>query len=152
MWSKLLDLDACSTPTSIRRFCAATDKPKPAWFWVINQETVAVILMPKSSNKSCWCLGPNQETANLGFEAQPRNPSQRFWDPNNQTRAVGFEVQNGKPSTLVLRLNQETCAPHLHVHGADRTRRYSTSRSSNHWDPTCAWSSPVLCTRSSTLS
>jgi hypothetical protein len=26
-----------------------------------------------------------------------------------------------KASTLVLRLNEETHAPHLHVHGADRT-------------------------------
>jgi hypothetical protein len=30
--SKLLDLDACLTLTSFRRFCDATDKPKPAWF------------------------------------------------------------------------------------------------------------------------
>jgi hypothetical protein len=28
--SKLLDLDTCPTPTSIRRFCGATDKPKLA--------------------------------------------------------------------------------------------------------------------------
>jgi hypothetical protein len=28
--SKLLDLDACPTPTSLRRFYGATNKPKPA--------------------------------------------------------------------------------------------------------------------------
>jgi hypothetical protein len=32
MPSKLLDLNACPAPTSLRRFCGATDKLKPAWF------------------------------------------------------------------------------------------------------------------------
>jgi hypothetical protein len=36
---------------------------------------------------------------------------------------------------LVLRLNHETRAPHLHVHGADRTRRHLTSRSPGHRVP-----------------
>jgi hypothetical protein len=30
--SKLLDLDACLAPTSLRRFCGTTDKPKSTWF------------------------------------------------------------------------------------------------------------------------
>jgi hypothetical protein len=34
--------------------------------------------------------------------------------------------------TLVLRLNQETHAPRLLVHGADHTQRHPTSRSSGH--------------------
>jgi hypothetical protein len=42
----------------------------------------------------------NQETVTTGFEAKPEKPSQWF---------------------LVLWLNQETCAPRLHVHGAYRT-------------------------------
>jgi hypothetical protein len=37
-----------------------------------------------------------------------------------------------KPSTLVWRLNQETRAPRLHVHGADHTRRHPTSRPPSH--------------------
>jgi hypothetical protein len=37
--------------------------------------------------------------------------------------------------TLVLRLNQETGAPRLHVHGADRTRHHPTSRSPDHRVP-----------------
>jgi hypothetical protein len=41
----------------------------------------------------------------------------------------GFEA---KPSTLVLRLNQETRAPRLYVHGADRTRHHPTTEY-----PTC---------------
>jgi hypothetical protein len=36
---------------------------------------------------------------------------------------------------LVLRLNQETRTPRLHVHGADRTRRHPTSRSPDHRVP-----------------
>jgi hypothetical protein len=73
--SKLLDLDACPTPTSLRRFCGATDKPKSTWFWGTNQETVAVILRLKSPNQSCRFWGPNRETLHhLDFEAQPRNP------------------------------------------------------------------------------
>jgi hypothetical protein len=38
-------------------------------------------------------------------------------------------------STLVLRLNQETHAPNLHVPGADHTRRHSTSRPLGHQVP-----------------
>jgi hypothetical protein len=34
-----------------------------------------------------------------------------------------------------LRLNQETCALHLHVHSADHTRRHLTSRSPGHRVP-----------------
>jgi hypothetical protein len=34
-----------------------------------------------------------------------------------------------------LRLNQETCAPHLYVHGTNCTRRHPTSRSSDHRVP-----------------
>jgi hypothetical protein len=59
MWSKPLVLNAYPTPTSLRRFCGATDKLKPTWFWGPNQETVAVILRPKSPNRSCRFWGPN---------------------------------------------------------------------------------------------
>jgi hypothetical protein len=38
----------------------------------------------------------------------------------------------GNPLTKILRLNQETCAPHLLMHGADRTQRHPTYRSSGH--------------------
>jgi hypothetical protein len=62
--------------------------------------------------------------APLGFEAQTKIPSWWFWGPNHQTRAARFVAQTGKLSTLILRLNQETHAPRLHVHGADRTQRH----------------------------
>jgi hypothetical protein len=61
-WSKPLDLDACPTRSSSCRFCHITDKPSPAWFWVPNQETITVILRPKSPNRNSRFWGPNQET------------------------------------------------------------------------------------------
>jgi hypothetical protein len=83
----------------------------------------------------------------LGIEAQTKKLSRWFWCSNHQTVAGSFNAQIGKPKqpvlrsnrkkpwTLILRLNQETRAPHLLVHGADRTRRHSTSRSSDHRVP-----------------
>jgi hypothetical protein len=89
------------------------------------------------------------ETIAAGFEAKPTKPVRVVLRPNHsQTVAISFEAQTDekpsewfwgqtthKPSTLVLRLNQETRAPHLHVHGEDRTQRHPTSRSPGHWVP-----------------
>jgi hypothetical protein len=108
--------------TSTHQFWGATDKPSPTWVWGTNQETIAVILRPKSPNCSYQFWDTNQETLHhLGFEAQLRNrpsvlrtkrekPSQWFWGQTTD-----------KPSTLVLRLNEKICAPRLHVYGAERT-------------------------------
>jgi hypothetical protein len=74
-WSKLLDLNVCPTSTSLCRFCGVTNKLKPAWFWGINQETVAVILRPKSPNRSC------------GFEVQIEKPSTLVLRLKQETRA-----------------------------------------------------------------
>jgi hypothetical protein len=116
--SKPLDLDVCPALTSLHRFCGATDKPKPAWFWGPNQETVAVILRPKSPNQSYQFWGPNWEIFHhLGFEAQLRNPptvlrpnlekpSPLVLRPNWRNSSEWFWCQiTHKPSTLVLRLN-----------------------------------------------
>jgi hypothetical protein len=68
------------------------------------------------------------QTVAIGFEAQTdKKPSQWFWGQITD-----------KPSTLVLRLNQETRASHLHMHGADRTRSHPTSRSTATKYSTCA--------------
>jgi hypothetical protein len=105
--SKPLDLDACPVPTTIHRFCGATDKPKPVWFWDPNQKTVAVILRLKLSNQSCWFWGINRKTLqHLGFEAQSRN-----WPPvlrsNREKPSPPVLRPNWrKLSPLVLRLNQ----------------------------------------------
>jgi hypothetical protein len=50
-------------------------------------------------------------------------------------RSVPCTWRRSGGHTLVLRLNQETCAPRLHVHGTDRTQRHPTSRSSSHRVP-----------------
>jgi hypothetical protein len=78
--SKLPDLDACLTSSSLRQFCDATEKPRPAWFWGPIQETVAVNLRPKSPNWSCRFWGPNQKTRPSGFKAKPlTNCRPWFW-------------------------------------------------------------------------
>jgi hypothetical protein len=89
------------------------------------------------------------ETVATGFEAKPAKTIRVVLRPNHsQTIAIGFKAQTDekqsewfwgqtthKLSTLVLRLNQDTHAPRLHVHGADRTQCYPTSRSLGHWVP-----------------
>jgi hypothetical protein len=63
-------------------FCGITDKPYPAWFWGPNQETVVVILMPKSLNRRCQFWGPNQETL-----------YHRFWGQIGRNHPSGFEAK-----------------------------------------------------------
>jgi hypothetical protein len=65
-------------------FEAQTDKPPPTWFWGPNQETVVVILRPKSPNRHPWFWGPIQETLTVVLR------------PNHwQTITISFEA---KPS------------------------------------------------------
>jgi hypothetical protein len=46
-------------------FEAQIDKPPPTWFWGTNQETIAVILMPKLPNRQYWFWGPNRKTVTM---------------------------------------------------------------------------------------
>jgi hypothetical protein len=78
----------------IHRFCDATDKPYPAWFYGPNQEIIAVILRPKSPNRSCRFWGPNWETWATDFETK-----------SEETVTTGFEAKLGETVPLVLRLN-----------------------------------------------
>jgi hypothetical protein len=89
-------------------------------------ETVTTSFEDKSV-KTVWAvLRPNHsQTVAIGFVAQTdEKPSEWFWGQTTH-----------KPLTLVLRLNQETYTPHLHVHGADRTWRHPTSRAPGHRVP-----------------
>jgi hypothetical protein len=128
------------------QFCGATDKPKHACFLGTKQKTVVVILSPKSLNRSYRFLGSNrktlhhlifmlnQETVTTNFEPKPEKPSPPVLRPNRRKPFQWFWGQTiDKLSTLVLRLNQETRTPRLHVHSADRTRRHPTTEY-----PTCA--------------
>jgi hypothetical protein len=116
MWSKSLDLNTCPVPTSLRQFCSAIDKPKPACFWGPNQETVVVILRSKSPNYSYRFWGPNQETWVTGFEAKPR-----------ETVAAGFKAKPEKTVRVVLRSNHWQTV-HLGFEAQPRNLRSSSPR------------------------
>jgi hypothetical protein len=80
------------------------------------------VLRPKPRNSKPLVLRLNQ-----------RKPSPPVLRPNQRKPSDWFLGQTThKPSTFILRLNQETCAPRLHVHGANRTQRHPTSRSPGH--------------------
>jgi hypothetical protein len=119
--SNALDLDTCPASTSLCRFCSATDKPKTAWFWGSNQETVTVVLRHKPGNRQSRFWGQTvrnrcsrlwgQTTAAdfetklveiviAGFEAKPTETIPVVLRPNHwQTVAIGFEAQTDeKPS------------------------------------------------------
>jgi hypothetical protein len=79
-----------------------------------------------------------EKTVATGFEAKPKKiDATGFEAKPEKTVYHRFWCQTtGKPSTLVLRLNQETCAPRLLVHGgADCTQRHQTSWSSGYRVP-----------------
>jgi hypothetical protein len=99
----------------------------------------------------------------LGFVAQTKKSSQWFWGLNHQTVDLGFEPQTkklshwfwgqttNKPSLVVLRLNRETtllvssiCMLWI-AHGVTRPLDLSAIEYL-----TCAWSSPILRTKSPT--
>jgi hypothetical protein len=77
-WSKLQDLNACHAPSFSHRFCGRTEQPSPAWLLGPNQETITMILRPKSPNRSC-----------------------QFWDPNRETHRPWFWGSTKKPTLLV---------------------------------------------------
>jgi hypothetical protein len=135
-WSKPLYLDACPTlshppvglvaqPTnrSLLDFKAQTKKPSQ-WFWEPNHQTVATSFEAQIEKPyTTLVLRLNQETVATDFEVKPEKPSQWFWGQTTNKMFQWFWGQTAnKPSILVLRLNQKTRAPHLHVHGADCTR------------------------------
>jgi hypothetical protein len=129
--AKLEKIVATSFEAKLEKTVVAGFEAKPletiaAGFEVKLPETVATGFEAKLA-KTVWVvLRPNHsQTIAIGFEAKTdEKPSQWFW---GQT--------TNKPSILVLRLNQETRTPSLHVHGADRTRRHPTSRLPGHQVP-----------------
>jgi hypothetical protein len=120
--------------------------PPPPWFWGTTKkltagfeakpgETVTTSFEAKLEKTVAPSFeGQLEKTVTAGFEAKPlTNRRHRFWGANRwETIRVVFGQTTHKPSILVLRLKQETRARHLHVHGADRTRRHPTSWSPDH--------------------
>jgi hypothetical protein len=137
--SKPLDLDACPAPSSLRRFCGTIKKLKPAWFWGPNEETVAVILTPKSPNRSCKFWVPNRKTRATGFEAKPEKTVRVVLRSNHsQTVDLGFEAQprNLRSSSTRARCRPHTASPDLPIVRPPSTQPVRPSL--------------VLCTRSPT--
>jgi hypothetical protein len=80
--------------------------------WRNRQTVTGLILSPKPKNR------------HSDFETQIIKPKMSVLKPKSKNR-----------STLVLRLNQETHAPCLYVHGTDRTQCHLNSRSPGHRVP-----------------
>jgi hypothetical protein len=72
--SNPLEFNTCPAPFSSHWFCGATDKLSPGWFWGPNQESVTMILRPKSPNHSCRFGGPIRETRRPWFWGQTKKP------------------------------------------------------------------------------
>jgi hypothetical protein len=92
-----------------RSRCVSHADVPPSILWRNRQTEAHLVLSPKPWNR------------HGDFEAEITKPVLSVLRP-----------KEGNSSTLVLRLNQETRAPHLHVHGVDRRQRHPTSRSPDH--------------------
>jgi hypothetical protein len=146
------DFDAQITKPKLPVLSLKPGNHPPPYFWVSTKklttdfeaklgETIATSFEVKLEKnvatgfevkpvKTVWVIlrSNHSQTVAIGFEAQTdEKPSEWFWGQTTH-----------KPSTLVLRLNQETHAPHLHVHGVDRTRRHPTFDRPATEYPTCA--------------
>jgi hypothetical protein len=110
----------------------------------------------------------------LGFEVQTKKSLRWFCWSNHQTAATGFEIQTGKPERVVLRPNHKNrshrfwgqtgrnCRPcfwgwtkkpallvSLCTVQITHSVTWPLDRLATKY-PTCAWPSPVLCTKSPT--
>jgi hypothetical protein len=147
---------------SHHKFWGQTGENRHHWFWGQTRETVAIGFEAKPGETITTSFEAKPlETVIAGFEAKPPETVATSFEAkpaktvlvvlrlnHSQTVAIGFEAQTDekssewfwgqtthKLSTLVLRLNQETRTPHLHVHSADRTRCHLTYRSLGHQVP-----------------
>jgi hypothetical protein len=136
----------CCASTSLK---ARLGNPSPTCFLV--KQTArsrcvsrVVFILPSV----LWC---NRQTiAHIVLRSKPRNCHGDFVVQITKLQQPVLRPNWEKPSILVLRLNQETRAPHLLVHSANRTQRLPTSRSSDHRVSDLCLTIPVLCTKSPT--
>jgi hypothetical protein len=132
------------------RFWGETGRNHRHLFWDETAETVATSFEAKLDKiVAAGFEAKALETVTTGFKVKPVKTVRVVLRPNHsQNVAIGFEAQTDekpsqwfwgqttdKQSTLVLRLNQETRFPSLHMPGADRTRCHSTSRPPGHRVP-----------------
>jgi hypothetical protein len=119
--------------------------PSPPWFWGSTKKPTADFEAKPEETVPTSFEAKLEKTVATGFEAKPAKtiavgfeskPLPPVLRPNRWKLSEWFWGQTThKPSTLVLWLNQEICAPRLHVHGAIRTRRHPTSRPPGHRIP-----------------
>jgi hypothetical protein len=155
-WETLTQLTSTRSKPLDHNVCPALSHPSVSF---VAQPTNHSPLGFQAQNKklSRWFWGPNHQTVVAGFEAQIRKPEATDFEAKSgetvttsfetkpeKTVATGFEAKLEKtvPVVLrpnywqtfpmVLRPNQETRATRIYVHGADRTQRHPTSRSSGH--------------------
>jgi hypothetical protein len=89
-----------------------------------------------SSSSAHRFWGANRQTiAHLVLWPKPRNCRSDFVGQITKPHLLVLRPNPGNLSTLVFRLNQETYAPYLLVHGVCHTQHHPTSRSSGHRVP-----------------
>jgi hypothetical protein len=137
------------------------ENPPPPWFWGLTKKPTASFEAKPGEIVATSFEAKLEKTVAAGFEANPletvatsfeakpvKTVAAGFEAKPLETVATSFEAQTNekpskwfwgqtthKPSNLVLMLNQETRAPRLDVHGADRTQRHLTSRPPGHRVP-----------------
>jgi hypothetical protein len=88
---------------------------------------------PTLSSSSRWFCGTNRETSShLVLRPKPKNYRGDILGQITKPQPPVLRPKPRNPPTLVLMLNQETCASHLLVHGTDHTRYHPTFQSSSH--------------------
>jgi hypothetical protein len=86
-------------------------------------------------SSSCRFCGATDKPSPTWLSSKPRNHHGDFEAQITKPQLPVLRLKLENPSTLVLNLNQETRAPHLLVHGTDRTQRHPTSRLFSHRVP-----------------
>jgi hypothetical protein len=130
--------------TVATRFEAKLEKTIATGFEAKPEKTVGTGFEAKPEKTVTACFeAKSLETITADFEAKPlETVAASFEAKPPETLTTSFEAKPAKTvwvvlkpnysQTLILNLKQETHAPRLHVHGADRTRCHLTSRSPGH--------------------
>jgi hypothetical protein len=140
-WSKPPDVDACPHTVFI---CSSVLSHKLTNLLPLGFEV-------QTKKLSRWFCGPNHQTADVSFDAQiekskrvilrpkHKNCNHRFWDQIRRNRRPWFWGWTKKPTLLT-----SLCMMHI-AHSVTRPLDRPTTE-----NPTCVWSSPIICTKSPT--
>jgi hypothetical protein len=127
------DFEAYITKSELPVLRPKLGNPPPPWFWGSTKKPTAGFEAKPRETVPTSFEAKLEKTVAAGFDAKPV-----------ETITTGFDAKPAKTVRVVLRPNRwkpsqwfwgqtgENC---LHVHGADRTRRYPTSRPPGHRVP-----------------